>query len=128
MTKALLHQNYITKGHQLWYATHHVNIIYPHNKYQKSTSKDKSFISRTQFWKEGRIDRSIIRKYSIYTCIHVKKENILQKTFNYHIYDIYNKTNMVCNLNNGHTIISLIVLCIIAPYARYTPEQQLICP
>ena len=35
------------KGHQPWYATHRLDIIYPHSKYQKPTSKDKKVTAWT---------------------------------------------------------------------------------
>lgn len=43
------------KSHQPWFATHALEIIYPHNKYKKSTSKDT-----TRLVSDGRTHRLII--------------------------------------------------------------------
>ena len=35
-----LRSKFKIKGYQLWYTTHHLELVYPHVKYQKPTLED----------------------------------------------------------------------------------------
>ena len=44
------------KCHQQWYATHHLDVVYLHPKYEKPVLKDKKVTARTRFVTDGRTD------------------------------------------------------------------------
>ena len=37
------------KGHQQWYATHRLEVVYPHAKYEKPILNDKKVTAQTRF-------------------------------------------------------------------------------
>ena len=39
----------MVKGHQQWYATHCLEVVYLHVKYEKSVLNDKKGTARTRF-------------------------------------------------------------------------------
>jgi acyl-CoA thioesterase FadM len=44
-----LRSKFKVKGHQQWYATHRLEVVYLHAKYEKSVLNDKKVTAQTQF-------------------------------------------------------------------------------
>ena len=53
------------KGHQQWYATHRLEVVYLHTKYAKPVLKDKKVTARTRFVTDARTDGKTDRLISI---------------------------------------------------------------
>jgi len=48
-TSLTLRSKFKVKGHQQWYTTHRLEVIYLHAKYEKPTLNDKKFTAQTRF-------------------------------------------------------------------------------
>jgi hypothetical protein len=51
-----LRSQFKVKGHHQWYATHHLEVVYLHAKYEKPVLNDKKVTARTRFVTDGRTD------------------------------------------------------------------------
>jgi hypothetical protein len=54
-----LRSKFKVKGHQQWYATHRLEVVYLHAKYAKPVLNDKKVTARTRFVMDGGTDRLI---------------------------------------------------------------------
>ena len=50
------------KCHQQWYATHHLDVVYLHPKYEKPVLKDKNVTARTRFAMDARTSLTLRSK------------------------------------------------------------------
>ena len=55
-TNLTLWSKFKVKGHQQWYATHHLEVVYLHAKYAKPVLNEKKITARTRFATDGRTD------------------------------------------------------------------------
>jgi hypothetical protein len=53
------------KGHQQWYATHLLEVVYLHAKYEKPILNDKTITDRTWFVTDAGIDLTLRSKFKI---------------------------------------------------------------
>jgi hypothetical protein len=53
------------KGHQQWYATHLLEVVYLHAKYEKPILNDKTITDRTLFVTDAGIDLTLRSKFKI---------------------------------------------------------------
>jgi acyl-CoA thioesterase FadM len=58
-TSLTLRSKFKVKGHQQWYATHRLEVVYLHAKYAKPVLNDKKVTARTRFVMDGGTDRLI---------------------------------------------------------------------
>jgi len=58
-TDLTLRSKFKVKGHQQWYATHHLEVVYLHVKYAKPVLNDKKVTARTRFVTDAQTDRLI---------------------------------------------------------------------
>jgi hypothetical protein len=54
-----LRSKFKVKGHQQWYATHRLEVVYLHAKYAKPVLNDKKVTAQTRFVTDARMDRVI---------------------------------------------------------------------
>ena len=52
-TDLTLRSKFKLKGHQQWYATHRLEVVYIHAKYEKPVLNDKKVTAWTRFVKDG---------------------------------------------------------------------------
>ena len=53
------------KGHQQWYVTHLLEVIYLHAKYEKPVLKDKKVTARTRFVMDAQTSLTLRSKYKV---------------------------------------------------------------
>jgi acyl-CoA thioesterase FadM len=58
-TDLTLRSKFKVKGHQQWYATHRLEVVYLHVKYAKPVLNDKKVTARTRFVTDAQTDRLI---------------------------------------------------------------------
>jgi hypothetical protein len=58
-TSLTLRLKFKVKGHQQWYATHRLEVVYLHAKYAKPVLNDKKVTARTRFVTDAQTDRLI---------------------------------------------------------------------
>jgi acyl-CoA thioesterase FadM len=58
-TDLTLRSKFKVKGHQQWYATHRLEVVYLHVKYAKPVFNDKKVTARTRFVTDAQTDRLI---------------------------------------------------------------------
>jgi acyl-CoA thioesterase FadM len=58
-TSLTLRSNFKVKGHQQWYTTHHLEVVYLHAKYAKPVLNNKKVTAQTRFFMDARTDRLI---------------------------------------------------------------------
>jgi acyl-CoA thioesterase FadM len=56
-TRLTLRSKFKVKGHQQWYVTHRLEVVYLHAKYVKPVLNDKKVTARTRFVTDARTDR-----------------------------------------------------------------------
>ena len=54
-----LRSKFKIKGHQQWYVTHRLEVVYLHAKYEKPVLNDKKVTAQTRFVTDARMDRVI---------------------------------------------------------------------
>ena len=66
------------KGHQIWYATHRLYMIYLHTKYWSPMSRDKKVVARTRnklkktiIWPWGQRSRSKVTKFGTRHIVYI---------------------------------------------------------
>ena len=55
-TSLTLRSKFKVKGHQQWYVTHRLEVVYLHAKYAKPVLNDKKVTARTRFVTDGRTE------------------------------------------------------------------------
>ena len=58
-TDLTLRSKFKVKGHQQWYATHRLEVVYLHAKYENPVLNDKKVTAWTRFVTDGQTDRLI---------------------------------------------------------------------
>jgi hypothetical protein len=53
------------KGHQQWYATHRLEVVYLHAKYEKPILNDKKVTALTQFLTDAGTDLTLRSKFKV---------------------------------------------------------------
>ena len=59
ITNLTLRSKFKVKGHHQWYATHRLEVVYLHAKYEKPVLNDKKVTARTRYVTDGRTDKLI---------------------------------------------------------------------
>ena len=64
ITNLTLRSKFKVKGHQQWYATHCLEVVYLHAKYEKPTLDDKKVTALTRFVTDAGTDLTLRSKFS----------------------------------------------------------------
>ena len=64
-TSLTLRSKFKVKGHQQWYATHRLEVVYLHTKYEKPVLNDKNIRARTRFVMDARTSLTLRSKFKV---------------------------------------------------------------
>ena len=64
-TDLTLRSKFKVKGHQQWYATHRLEVVYLHAKYEKPVLNDKKVTARTRFVMDAQTSLTLRSKFKV---------------------------------------------------------------
>ena len=64
-TDLTLRSKFKVKGHQQWYVTHRLEVVYLHAKYEKPILNDKKVTARTQFVMDAQTSLTLKSKFKV---------------------------------------------------------------
>jgi acyl-CoA thioesterase FadM len=70
-TDLTLRSKFKVKGHQQWYATHRLEVVYLHAKYEKPVLNDKKVTARTRFVMDARTSLTLRSKVTNNVTRHI---------------------------------------------------------
>ena len=97
------------KGHQQWYMTHRLEVVYVHAKYEKPVLNDNKITTWTRFVTDARTDRLITigRPNNIPLCIQFNIKTIKQTKIDTDVLLNYN-LRLICSLHLAQETLQMI--------------------